>query len=292
MQKIEPKLSLALNLFKFCGIYFDKFEIGSQKFRRKFQFWPIWMFYVHLVILSPLVFFKSFSVMLGYMKIKENFMTVLTMSVHMVSGIICVLNTFLHRHKLKSWCNLIDQIDDYIVRFLNVSIDYNRENWNQLIKILVTGTVNIFLGLIASSSNFTLSKDFKLVSTMGFYYIMLNQINGHKYIYFVSIIINRMKIIIENYNLIKNDESELKTLMQIYSTLWKLSEKVGKIFNFQMILNILCYFVNFVFFGHLLAVDIAKDNFNAVHFVTLFAPHLFLGFYCYHGEQFRKIVSN
>ena len=291
MHEIKPKVSLSLQLFKFLGIYFEKYEIKSLKYQKILNCWPIWMYFVHLIFLTPLIFITSFAIFTGYMEFKESFLSILSLVVHMTSGTVCVVFTFLHRNKIKNLWNLINQLDDCIVRFLKINIDYKRENRQQLITILATLALNIVLGLIIKSFKFTLSKDFEMISTMGLYYVMINQLNGHKYIYFVTIILNRLEIIIKNYNQIKDDGYKLKALMQVYSILWKLSEKVGKIFDFQMVLNIMSYYSNFMFFGRLLAIDLANDYFNAFHIIAMFAPHLFVGFYCYHGERFRIIVS-
>lgn len=221
----------------------------------------------------------------------ENFCMIISLLVHIVSGIISITFTIYHRKNIQNLWNLINQLDDYIVRFLEIDLNYKRENMLHLTKILLLITANTVLGAIMSRSNFTSSVDFQRFSTVGKYFVILNQCNSHKCIFFLAIISNRLKVIVENFNEIKQNDHKIVALMQIYSILWKLSRKIAKVFYIPMILNLMCFHVNFIFFGHLLAIDVEKKIFNFVHFVTLFGPYLFIGFYCNHGELFQKIVS-
>jgi hypothetical protein len=73
--------------------------------------------------------------------------------------------------------------------------------------------------------------------------------------------------------------------------MWQISKKLEKYLYPLMTTHLICFYTDFCFAAHMIAIDIGKSNINATHLFPFLVPHLFLGFYCIFGENVKKIVS-
>lgn len=291
MQIIKSKLSYTLNFLKIFGVYLEKYELKATKVEKFIEYWSIVALFFHVILISVSSFIVCYSLIFGSLCISKNFVIIINLIVHISSGIIFVIFTIYYREKVRHLWKLIDQLDDYILRFLKLDINYKHENLLSLGSIVALISIIFMFSIAISQSNFTATANYHKVFKIRFYFIILNHLNSHKCIFFLAILCNRLKIIAEKFDEIRQNDDKLVALMQVYSIMWQMSRKIEKYFYPLMIMHLICFYANFCFAAQIIAIDIEKNFLNATHLIPLFGPQILLGYYCICGEKLEKIVS-
>lgn len=289
MQKIKQKLFFAVNFFKILGFEVEPFD----DFRLKvIKLWPFMAYFIHSVVVAILSIYGAFVAFTDesheFKNAYADILSRLSLNTTVVVGLVF---TFTHRKHEKNFWNSLDQLDDFIVRFLDIKVDYKLENWHHLRRIMFIIVLNYSMAATLSLAKFTLSVGFNRHYNSIIYLIFLNQLNMNKYVFYVSIINNRMQILSANFQQISDRDYKVLILPRIYSILWTLTRKLEKRFNWPMLLMMINFFVMSSYFGYLLSFDISRNSSNIVHCCSFLGPQITIWFTCYHCNKIRRTVS-
>lgn len=289
MQKTKQKLQFTVNYFKFFGYELEPFHFLALNWLKFLNYWPYTVYSIHMavaVFLAIQTYFIMFDI-----SFREEFAGMSLKICLVIVGTVGLASTATQR-KLESkfWQNL-DQLDDFFVRFLDIKLNYRKENWQHLRRVLLNAFLNLIIGSTLSFVNFSSSEKFKQYYNTAIYFVFLNQLNVNKYVFYASIINNRMRILTENFHQISDCDYKVLTVPRIYSIIWKMSHKIEKRYNWPMMLSVINVYMMFFYFGYLLSVDISASNTNLVHFLSFLGPQITISFICYYCNKIKKIVS-
>jgi len=291
MQKISQKLSFAVKFFKIFGYELEYFEEPQSKHLKIFKYWPILSYIVHLAVVCFLSI-QTIVIISGeeYMSFREEYAgIILKISINITEnvGLFC---TFLRRkYEVKFWRS-IHQLDDFINRFLSFKMDYSKENWHHLRRILFIITINYSLTLILSL-DFSSSQKYQRYFNTVVYFVILNQLNMNKYVFYASIINNRLKILSENFHQVKDCGYKVLVVQRVYSIICKMLHKVENRYDWSITFTAFTTYMYSFYFGYILSLDLSKNSANYIHAVSLFGPQVTLWFICYHCNKIKEIVS-
>ena len=293
MQKVKTKLSLMVNLYKFCGLLLENFEEPKSRRLKFLKFWPFWISFVHIVIVIGLTgrLIKIFSFDKDF-RLRTDYAGILLIISQQLRSIVDITYTFLNRKDEKKFWNQLDQLDDFIVRFLGIKINYQRENWLHLRKLIFIVTINITFGVLFLVLNSSDSKKFSRYYGISSILVFVNQLNLNKFVFFTSIIYNRIKHLTENHTRIQIHDYKRKVMPHTYIIIWKLIKIVKSRFTIPLMFMTFHIYVMIVFFGYVLAQDIAVDKFNMAHIVSIISPQINIWFVCYNCYKICRIVSS
>lgn len=292
MQIVKEKLSAALNFFKVFGMYYEPFGIPSSRCSRYYRFlrfWPIGLFYFHAVFAVILVIHSSY-VMIGTIELRTSYTTAVVTIVLECSAVTIVTYTYIHRKTLDKIWTLINQIDDFMVRYIEIPMDYKAENRQHLKRPCIHFGCNLVLSIFISKFNIESANDFNKYYMGVVFFALLNHLSCNKYIYFVSILHTRQRLLAEYFHKIKNCDHKLLSLMRVYSIMWKVARKLEKCFNWPLILTATGSYSTFLLYAHVQAIDLKNNNYRIIHYICL-APLFNLTFYCYHLQKLKSMVS-
>lgn len=291
MKKISQKLSFVVNLFKIFGYELEYFEKPQSKHLKMFKYWPILLYIVHLVVVCFLSV-QTIVIIFGeeYMSFREEYAGImLKISINVTAnvGLVC---TFLRRkHEVNFWKS-IDQFDDFILQLLNIKLDYSKENWHHLRRILFIVTINYSIGIFLSL-DFSSSQKYQRYFNTVVYFAFLNQLNLNKYVFYVSIINNRLKILSENFHQIKDCDYKVFIVPRIYAIIWKMLHKIENRYDWPIMFTAFNIYMFSFYFGYILSLDLSKNSANYIHVVSIFGPQITPCFICYHCNKIKEIVS-
>ena len=186
MQKIRQKLSLSLNFFKIFGYELECFEEPQSKHLKMLKYWPILSYIVHLAVVCFLSL-QTIIIIFGeeYMWFREEYAGIIMKITINVTGNVGLFCTFLRqKHEVKFWKS-IDQLDDFILRFLSIKMDYSRENWHHLRRILFILFINYSLAIILSL-DFSSSEKYQRYFKTVLYFVFLNKLNI-SFVFFIKL---------------------------------------------------------------------------------------------------------
>lgn len=291
MQKIKQELSFAVNFFKIFGYELECFEEPQSKYLKFLKYWPILSYIVHLGVVCFLSI-QTIVIISGeeYMSFREEYAGIIMKITINVTGNVGLFCTFLRqKHEVKFWKS-IDQLDDFILRFLSIKMDYSRENWHHLRRILFILFINYSLAIILSL-DFSSSEKYQRYFKTVVYFVFLNQLNMNKYVFYGSIINNRLKILSETFHQIKDCDYKVLVVPHVYSIIWKMLHKIENQYDWPMICMAFNTYMFSFYFGYILSLDLSKNSANYIHVISLSGPQVTLWFICYHCNKIKEIVS-
>ena len=147
------------------------------------------------------------------------------------------------------------------------------------------------VGTILSEAGFSPTDNYKRFYSSGFYFLILKQWHVHRFIFYVTVLSNRAKILSENCEEITQCEYKIRTVPRVYLILWKLSRKIDNIFGWTMLAFVVDFVVISLFFGFLLSVDLAVDSANIAHLFSLVVPQFIVWHMCVVCNRVKYYVS-
>jgi len=289
MQKINKKLSLPIIFFKIAGIDLEKIQLKRLQILQYFPYFAYSFQVITTVILSTWIIYSLIND--AELTMKKNSAGILVLISLSISAVNSLFFTLKNRQMKRKFWNLVDQLDDFILRFLGIKIDYERENWFHLRKIFINIAINMGNSIVIRNVIFSNSQNFNRYLPRVIYFIFVNQLVTNKFIFYVSILYSRFKIITENLNQIRSYDYKVYTLQRAHFIIWKLSKKIEKMFGWTMVLIIINVYTIAMFYTFLSANDLSVNNFRFMHMYTEFAPLINIGILCYNCERFRRTVS-
>lgn len=292
MSKVRRNLPFVLNLFKMFGLYFEAFHINStSKLMRILKFWPDMMYFVNIFCIFVSISYTVYIMVLSNIDIKIYYSSAILLIFHTISVTMGICSTFKYRNKFRKFWILSDQVDNLIENFLAIKIDYKSENRAHLKKIIYHFSWHSLFGLLLSLSNYALSQTLIRMDSSVPYFIFLNHLTVNKYVFFVTIISNRIRILADSYHQIRHVDYKILTFMRVYSLVWRLSKMIDEIFGWTVIAIVTSIASNFIFNGHLMALDLTNEFLNTGHFVCLF-PLFNIIFLCFHWNRLKVHVKS
>jgi len=292
MQDISRKLSLMVNFYKFCGIFPENFNEPKSSRLKFLKFWPFGMAFVNIIITlasnGNIIRFFFYD---GIYNLRTDYAGLLLIISLQLRGNIDMIYTLLRRKSERKFWNTVNQLDDFIVRFLGIRINYRRENWLHLRKLVFIFLASASTGVIMSVLNYSTSEKFNRYYGSSFVLIFMNQLYMNKYVFYISIIYNRLKHLTNNYTRIQIHDYKLRVLPHAYAIVWKLTKIVKSRFTIPLIFMTFHIYVMLIFFGFVLAENIANRNFNIGYIVSIISPQFHIWFICFNCYRICKMVS-
>lgn len=289
MQKISQKLSFSTNFFKVFGVDLKSFQLSRLRCLKLF---PYCAYTCHVLATSVLIIWIISSLITDVnLTIRNNFAGIFVLVSLSISAVASLTFTFQNRQKERKFWNLVDQLDDFIVRFLDIKIDYKKENWLHLRKIFLIIAINFGNSIVIRGVKFSHSLNFNRYMPRVIYFIFVNQLVTNKFLFYVSILYNRFQLITENLNEISSCDYKVITLQHVHFIIWKLSKKIEKIYGCAIVLIMINVYTVMIFYTFLCANDMGVDNFQFLHAYAQFAPLINVGIFCYNCGRFQRIVS-
>lgn len=119
---------------------------------------------------------------------------------------------------------------------------------------------------------------------------MVARVITAEYVFFVRIIHNRLKILVDNYEDLKNVDYNLLVIMRVYSIIWKLARNIGLMFDWSMAGLIFVTFVLEFCNCALVSSELGKMGFKLMHLGTL----IIIGnieYVCFKCLEVNRMVS-
>ena len=282
-----------VNLYKLCGLFLEKFEEPKSRRLKFLKFWPFCVAVVHIIIIMRLTgrLIKFFFIDNDY-SLRTDYAGILLIISLQLRGIVDVVYLILGRKSEEKFWNTLDQLDDFIVRFLGIEINYRRENWLHLRKLIFIVIVNMVVGVLMSLLYYSATDKFDRYYGSSSVLIFINQLNLNKFVFFISIVHNRINHLFKNHTRIQMHDYKRKVMPHTYIIIWKLIKIVKSRFTIPLMFMTFHIYVMIVFFGYVLAQDIAVDKFNMAHIVSIISPQINIWFVCYNCYKICRIVSS
>lgn len=293
MQKVKQKLSFVVNFFKICGLILDNFKEPHKKWLKFLKYLPISImsvYAIHVVILTVMMV-KMFAIDDDF-SIRTDYIGILLIITLHLRGLIDIVYTICGRKTEDKFWNLLDQLDDFFVRFLGIEINYRKENWLHLIEMSLMFIVCMTLGGFMSALNYTLTEKFNSHYGLAGFLTMMNLINIMKYIFYVSILHYRLKLVTKNFEEVRLCSCKLLTLPHVYSIAWKLSKILDKRFTIPLIFMTLHLFMTITFFGYVVAQSVVLDMFNEFYIASIVVPQVPIWIMCFYCQRISIDVSS
>lgn len=287
MNSVKQKLTVAFNCCKFLGADLENFKFSSIKV---VKILPKILFLIHIGILLDLTV-KSFGSLVDNSDTQQTFTELIAKVQLNFTASVCLIFIYKQRKIEENYWNLMDQLDDLIVNFLGINMNYQQESWLLLLRIIIITILNLPNVIMLRMLKFSTSQYFNNNYNRSFYFVFVRQTITCKFMLYVTVVYNRMKIIAENLHQIHNSDHNLLVLSRLHAILWKLTRKIDKIFGFSMILSVISVYSVIMFLTFLLSNDMAHGNFKILHIFSLLVPMTTIGLICYHCERFMWIVS-
>lgn len=282
-----------VNLYKICGLLLEKFEEPKTRWLKFLKFWPFGIAFVHVIIM---VYFTVRMIMFFCLdqsySLRADYAGIILISSLQLRGLIDLSYTFLHRKTEQKFWNALDQLDDFFVRFLDIKMNYKKENWLHLRKLIFVIFVNISFGVTMSVLNYTASDKFNSYYGSSSILVFMNQFYLNKFLFYISIVYNRVYYLTKNYTRIEIHDYKLKVMPHTCMITWKLIKIVKSRFTIPLIFTTFHIYVMIVFFGFVLAQDLAIDKFNVAHIISIISPQINIWFICFNSWRICRIVSS
>lgn len=281
-----------VNCYKFCGLFPENFKEPKTSNLKFLKFWPFGMIFINIIITlvsnGSIIKFFFYD---GVYNLRTDYAGVLLIISLQLRGNVDMVFTLLGRKSEKKFWNTVNQLDDFIVRFLGIKINYRKENWLHLRKLVFIFFASGSLGVIMSVLNYSASEKFNKYYGSSFVLVFLNQLYMNKYVFYISIIYNRLKHLTNNYTRIQIHDYKLQVLPHTYAIVWKLTKIVERRFTIPLIFMTFHIYVMLIFFGFVLAENIANGKFNIGYIVSIISPQFHIWFICFNCYRICKMVS-
>lgn len=197
MLNVKEELSYLINFFKIFGLFLENFKKPTIKCLKFLKFWPMEVYVIHIVTVFGMTIQEIYNWTQIIEKIFwEKYPGIFMKSWTCMTGSLNVFLIFVNRrHELKFW-ELISQLDDFIVRFLGIEYNQRRENWQHIGRTLFCILLAFLIGTILSEAGFSTTDNYERFYSSSFYFLLLKQWNVHRYIFYVTVLSNRIKILI------------------------------------------------------------------------------------------------
>lgn len=288
MFSIKQKFSYSTTIFKVIGLDLEELK---QSGLYRVKFWPFIAFFMHLIAVCGSILMIFWNLLDNSYSFRSDYSGILLLISMSTSATAVVVFTFSWRKTEQKLWKLLDEIDDFIVRFLEVKIDYRKENLQHFLRILGLLTLTLSIAASLRATRFSSSEKFLRYYGSAFYFAVLNQLNLNKFIFFVSILTNRLKVLAENFCQVKEHDCKLHTLLYVYSLLWRSIGRTSSRFSYPIIIFILNSLAMIMFFGFLLANMMLQDWLNFFHVFSLAIPQVTLWIICIYCNKMSKMVK-
>jgi hypothetical protein len=286
MQNTKKKLSYVINALKFFGIILESFNEPQNKRLKFLKYWPLAfavLYAIYVLILTTLMV-KMFLFDGGF-NIRTDYVGILLIICLHLRGIIDVIYIVYRRKTEEKFWNLLDQLDDFIERFLGIKINYQMENRKHLIESTLIFIMYMTFGFAMGVVNYTLTEKFSSHYGKASFMNMIHLLNLIRYVFYVSILHYRLKALIENFDEIKLHDYKLQTLQHIYSIIWKLSKVLENRFTIPLIFLTTHCFMTLIFFGYVIARSIQLNLFNELYVASLIMPQVPIWIVCFYCHR-------
>lgn len=290
MPNVSEKLYFVLNLLKYCGFYYEPFKVKSKRCKQLMKMWPIYMFRFHVACVIFTYILSYWVRELLRFDISVDFPFLLTLNTLFAMALVCLLLVYRNRKQNKKFWREITQIDDFFTRFLKIKIDYKTEN-RKLAEICLSYIgINFGVFVLVGFRLLFGSENYKSYKAIFMYYIMMSRVITVEYVFFVRILYNRLKILVDNYDSLKNTDSNLLVIMRVYSIIWKLTRKIEIMFKWATMAVMLVILVMALCYSHLFSLEFKKIGFKHIR-VLIFNVVLNIGYVCANCSQVCSMVS-
>ena len=291
MISVKQKLFYSTYFFKIFGLELEKFEELTSKRLKLLQYWPFLIFSIHLVVICKLTLETFWSLVCNDYNFRSDYAGILLLTSLSTSSAVGVIFTFSQRNVDKKFWRLLDELDDIILKFLDIKLNYHKENRNHILRIFILLTLILSLAASIRVTKFSSSEKFTRYYGSSFYLAVLNQLNLNKFIFYASIIKNRLAILGDNFYQIKHHDYKLRTVPHVYSILWLSLKALSTRFAYPLICQTVNVLIMIMFFGFLLANMLLLDWVNFFHVFSLAIPQTILWVICIVCHKINKMVS-
>lgn len=293
MLTIKDELSYLNNFFKIFGLYLGDIKSSTSKCNKLLNFWPYGVFIIHILKMSQMIIIEIYNWTQMTEKIFwERYPGIIMKNSACVAGFLSIIMIYTNqKHEQKFW-ELINHLDDFLVRFLDIRINHKKENREHIGRTILFIFVAFSVGTILSEAGFSPTDNYRRFYSSAFYFLILKQLHVHRYIFYVTVLSNRIKILSENCDKITQSDYKLRTVPRVYLILWKLTQKIEKIFGWTMVAIASEFVVISLFFGFLLSVDLAVNSANIAHIFSLVVPQFIIWHMCFVCNRVKCYVSS
>lgn len=287
---MAEKLTYSVNFLKFFGLIINKFSEPQNKRLKCLKYWPFGMIIIYSIFVTLLTL-KMLILLLfdGQFSLHNDYTGIIMMiALHLRACIDLIYTILLRKTERKFW-NLLDQLDDYIERFLNINMNQTSENLYHLIIMLLNIFSNICLGVTVSIINYSSNDRFNNHPTS--LLAIMNHINMAKYAFYVSILYNRLQYINQNFYKIKQDDYKLYVMSHVHSVIWKLSKHISRRFTTPLMFSIFHVLIMTMFFGFVMAQKIVTQTFTGFHVASIIMPQVTVWIICFNCQRICRNVS-
>lgn len=287
MKNIKQELWSIVNIFKIFGLIIDNFN-----FRKVFiKYWPI-IFYsihalAHVALMSHfilcLILYEEQILSKVYIGIGSRFLINIT-------GLVGVAYIFLQWKIENSFWKSVDQVDDFFLRFIDIKIDYQSETRKFFVKILGNISSIAMIFYLMFYSKFNRIDEFQKLFGSPLHVYLFNQLNISKFMLYVVIINNRLKILAKNFHIIRKVNYKVLVVPRIYTILWIMNEKLRKIYNLPLFFIVVNVYNLLLMYGFVMSLSVADGTVNVFQVLTIINPQYTLWILCYNCEQIKRNV--
>lgn len=265
MQNVYEKLSFVLNLLKFLGVYYEPFSVKSKWCEKLLQMWPIYMFRFHLISLLFMDFWCTDIISFNPFDLKGEFLLQLTMHTFFALALFVLLFVYRNRKQNKKFWRAVTEADDFLTRFLKVKIDYDSENREMGQNCLIYVGINLVAFIFSVYRTLERSGNQVSQNICIMYYMLITRFLMVNYVFFVKILSNRFKILVDNYKDLKDTGSNLLVVMRVHSIIWKLTRKIEVMFKWTMVTVILIVLLMGFCYSHVFSDHLIERGFLLIY---------------------------
>lgn len=287
---MSEKFSFCVNFLKFFGLFLDNFKEPSKKCLKYLKYWPFFAIFIYgIFVLALTLKMLGLLIFNGQFNLHDDYTGIILMVAVHFRALTDLIYTIFRRKSEKKFWNLLNQLDDFIERFLGIKIDQKHENLLFFCGMMLNIVLNIGIGVTLSVFNYSLDDRFVHHRTALLSFI--THINMAKFGLYVSILHNRLQLITQNFYNIQLEAYKLHAVPQVYSIIWKLSKILSHRFAVPLMFMTLHVLIITMFFGFLMAQSISSATFTGSRVVSIVMPQVTIWIVCYNCQRINKIVS-
>lgn len=291
MQNVSEKYTFVPNFLKFCGLYYEPFKVKSKRCEKLMQMWSIYMFRFHLMCVLVTVVVSNYSLELVQTDMNIEYCLILTMNSLFALALICLMFVYKNRKQNKKFWRGITEADEFLIRFLKIKIDYKTESRILARKFLRYAGTNFGIFALSYFRLVTSQGEHKIYKAFYPYFMLMARLVTAKYVFFVGILCNRLKNLVDNYERLKDVDYNILVIMRVYSIIWKLTRKIELMFNCTMVALLFSIVIMKYSFSTLFSVELEEEGFRLVYLGTA-SIIINIGYVCVNCYKVRNTVSS